>query len=291
MSILVIGGSGYIGSRLVENLVVQDIPTTIWDLNQPPLPLLKKVQFVQKDFINVVSSDLVDFDTVVLLAGVSSVRASQANPALAVRANIEGLVQLFSVIGDKLLIYASSGSVYDGCGKYLASEDTPLSQPRNIYDFSKQAGDEIAAIYGRRWFGLRFGTVNGVSPNMRTDLVVNRMTLTASQKRFVEIANPHAYRAILCIEDLATFISSLVQKSPSGSYSGILNLGSFNVTIGDLGNQIADQMKVPIKNLPSSNTYDFSMSTIKARSMFGFEPVGTLEHLTMSLSAYWAQEA
>ena len=290
MSVLVIGGSGYIGSRLVEKLLVQGISTTVWDLNPPPLSLMKMAQFVQKDFLNVVSSDLTTFDSVVLLAGVSSVRASQANPALAVRANIEGLVQLFSVIGDKLLIYASSGSVYDGCGEHLAAEDSTLSQPRNVYDLTKQTGDEMAAFYGHRWLGLRFGTVNGVSPNMRDDLVINRMTLMATRDSFIEIANPHVHRAILCIDDLTNFICRIVQENIMESYSGFLNLASFNASIGEIGNQIAHHMNVPIKELPGSNTYNFSMSTTKAKSIFAFKPVGTLEHMTMSLSEHWARK-
>ena len=290
MNVLVIGGSGYIGSRLVEKLVEQGISTMVWDLNQLPLSLSNKVEFVQRDFLNIVPSDLTHFETVVLLAGVSSVRASQLNPALAVRANIEGLVKLFSVLGDKLLIYASSGSVYDGCGGYPAAEDLPLSQPRNIYDLTKQAGDGMAAFYGHRWLGLRFGTVNGVSQNMRADLVINRMTLTATQNGFVEIANPHVHRAILCIDDLTNFIARIVQEDVKELYSGFLNLASFNATIGEIGNQISYQLNVPIKELPSSNTYNFSMSTTKARSIFGFQPIGTLEQLTMSLSTHWTNK-
>jgi nucleoside-diphosphate-sugar epimerase len=287
MSVLVIGGSGYIGSRLVEKLTVQGIPTTIWDLNHSPLSPSNKVEFVQKDFLNIVSSDLTAFDSVVLLAGVSSVSASQRSPELTVRSNIEGLVRLFSVIDNKLLIYASSGSVYDGCGERPAVEGLSLSQPRNIYDLTKQVGDEIAAFYGHRWLGLRFGTVNGVSPSMRTDLVINRMTLTASQRGFVEIANPYAHRAILCIDDLTNFICKVVQQNVGESYSGVLNLASFNASIGEIGSRIARQLNVPIRELPSSNTYDFSMSTTKARSVFGFKPVGTLENLTTSLSTHY----
>ena len=287
MSVLVIGGSGYIGSRLVEKLAAQGIPTTIWDLNQSPIAPLNKVQFVQKDFLNVALPDLTAFDSVVLLAGVSSVSASQRNPELAVRSNIEGLVRLFSVIGNKLLIYASSGSVYDGCRAHLAVEGTSLSQPRNIYDLTKQVGDEIAAFYGHRWLGLRFGTVNGVSPSMRTDLVINRMTFMASQHGFVEIANSYAHRAILCIDDLTNFICKIVQQNVGESYSGVLNLASFNASIGEIGSRIARQLNVPIKELPGSNTYDFSMSTTKARSIFGFKPVGTLENLTKSLSTHY----
>lgn len=287
MNVLVIGGSGYIGSRLAEKLLLNGISTTVWDLNQPPPSLINRVKFVQKDFSNINASDLTAFEAVVLLAGVSSVRASQLNPAAAVRANIEGLVNLLSVIGEKLLIYASSGSVYDGCGEHLAAEDLPLSQPRNIYDLTKQAGDGLAALYGHRWLGLRFGTVNGISQNMRTDLVINRMTLMATQNGYIEVANPHAHRPILCIDDLTNFITRIVQEDVKDLHSGFLNLASFNASIGEIGSRISQQLNVPIKELPDSNTYNFTMATTKARSIFGFQPIGTLEQLTMSLSAHW----
>lgn len=288
MRVLVIGGSGYIGSRLVQELIELGIPTTVWDLDPPSESLIGKAEFIQRDFLNVVSSDLAEFDSVVLLAGVSSVRKAQGNPALTVRVNIEGLVRLFSQIGNKLLIYASSGSVYDGCGEHLAGEDSPLSQPRNIYDLSKQVGDEIATIYGHRWLGLRFGTVNGVSQNMRTDLVINHMTLTAHRDGVVEIANPHVHRSILCIDDLARFVSKVVQTQPSEMYSGIVNLASFNTSIGDIGRHVAEYFKVQIKELPPSLTYDFSMLTTKAIAMFGFEPIGTLEKITNSVATKYA---
>jgi len=287
MSVLIIGGSGYIGSHLSQKLCSQNIPVTVWDLQAPPSSNSSQLEFVQRNFLSVDSSDLRKFETVVLLAGVSSVRAAQADPGLAIQSNIEGLVRLIGAVGEKLLIYASSGSVYDGCGGHPATEGSPLSQPRNVYDLSKQAGDEIATLYGERWLGLRFGTVNGVSPRIRTDLVVNRMTLTACQSREVEVSNPHVHRSILCVDDLVNFLSKLVHDQPDASYSGVLNLASFNATIGEIGASIANQLGATIVERPATSTYNFSMSTTKARAMFGFNPSTTIETLVKSLEAHY----
>lgn len=291
MSVLVIGGSGYIGSRLAQELVQQGITTTVWDIQPPSGPIVNKVTYVERSVLDVSSVDLKPFETVVLLAGVSSVGAAKADPALTIRSNLEGLVRVLNAVDKKLLIYASSGSVYDGCGGHPASEDAPLSQPRNVYDLTKQAGDEIAMLYGTRWLGLRFGTVNGVSPRMRTDLVINRMVLTALRFNAIEVSNPHVHRSILCINDLVRFIRQQAQKQPSELFSGVVNLASFSVTIGEIGTGVAEHLNASIRNLPASSTYDFSMSTTKASAMFGFEPVGNIKELIISLAAHYRSDS
>lgn len=227
------------------------------------------------DYRSLTAMDLAKYTHIVFLAAHSSVKMTMADPAAAFYNNVLGFKQLLEKITPhQRLIYASSSSVYNGVAGSAVDEDWPNFALGNMYDFSKYANDCFSKYSGCDYVSLRFGTVNGASSNMRTDLIINRMVLTALRDSKVNIANPKVHRPILALSDLVGAIEAIIRGKPPG---GIYNLASFNSTVWEIGEYIARSFGVDIEHMPDTPTYDFSIQAEKLQRATGFKFSGTLE--------------
>jgi hypothetical protein len=141
----------------------------------------------------------------------------------------------------------------------------------NHYDLQKITVDLIANKYiaeGKNIVGLRFGTVNGASPNTRSDLMINSMVRSALETGAINIKNSHIRRAILGINDVVNAIDTLIgTEVDPGQY----NLASFNSTVATIADIVAQMTKAKIINHPNDPlTYDFELSTYKFQEATGF---------------------
>ena len=113
----------------------------------------------------------------------------------------------------QILIYASSGSVY-GSTNTTSLEDVPLKfKPINNYDLTKYSLDVHAEKFIRDGYnivGLRFGTVNGWSPNIREELMINSMTKKAIREGTILINNKTIKRPILGISYISRAIREII---------------------------------------------------------------------------------
>ncbi len=96
--------------------------------------------------------------------------------------------------------------------------------------------DEWLGQQDRSWVSLRLGTLWGVSPNMRRDLVVNAFTWEAIHKKHIH-PQSEAKRPILNVDD-AGWIISLAAILPA--VQGIYNACSENVTVTQLADRIGN---------------------------------------------------
>ena len=72
MKIFIVGGAGYIGSRLIPDLLVHNYEVTVLDLLWFGNHLPAGVEVVKKDVFDIDKSYLKNFDQVIFLAGLSS---------------------------------------------------------------------------------------------------------------------------------------------------------------------------------------------------------------------------
>jgi nucleoside-diphosphate-sugar epimerase len=150
-------------------------------------------------------------------------------------------------------------------------EECPEYRSGNFYDLSKYEIDSYVKLFeGCEYYGLRFGTVNGPSPNFRTDIMINAMYVSALNNKHIRINNPHIRRPILGIKDLGRAVLSII-KNGTDAKRGIYNLASFNSTVELIGRHVSDYMDVPLEFTPDSpNVYDFAISTKKFEQAFDF---------------------
>ena len=127
---------------------------------------------------------------------------------------------------------------------------------------------------GKRFYGLRFGTVCGYSSNPRNELMINSMTQSALLDKKVVVSNPDYFRAVLGMQDVCRAITYLLTgEIPPGHY----NLASFNMTIGDIGQEIARQFKVKLEISSGDSNYSFCLDVTKFERCAGMEFLETPE--------------
>lgn len=309
--ILIIGGTGYIGSALFRFLSAQ--------LNGPTVPVPQYYATVPKyaidtvdlewfgntvnpsnlimDFRDLTAEQLAKYDVVILLAGHSSVpMANNSDPESTFKNNVRNFVNLMHKLraGQKF-IYAGSASVYNGIPDDNVTEEYTLLTPSNIYDLTKQDIDLYASVSFPHIesYGLRFATVNGLSENLRTDIMINAMVETALTQREVKLFNPNIRRPILHIHDLCRAFQAVIDCPDDRR--GVYNLSSFNGTSGDIAEGVATTMGVTLHEIEQGKieqvvgsklppAYDFSVSAEKFCRTFNFAFQGYIERIVEELA-------
>lgn len=262
---LIIGGNGYIGSALYQKIDADSIDLCLFGKD---LGYSKQINY---DKIDV--NQIQQYDTIILLAGHSSLQMCEYNKKNAWVNSVNYFYNLCEKINDKqLLIYASSASVY-GINENLCCESDINLNPINQLDLIKVTIDIIANKFigdGKNIIGLRFGTVNGYSKNIRSDLMINSMIYTCKKNGFIEITNDWIKRPILGTEDLVRAVIRIIGSKKI--YSGQYNLCSFNSTVSDIAETVSEKMGCDIikqKNL--NKVYDFQISNQKFKNDYDFE--------------------
>lgn len=265
-NVLVIGGSGYIGNRLVNHLSKKFNCHTA-DIKWFGGP---DSTFTQ-DYATLTIDVLSAYSHVILLAGHSSMAMCEHNWQSAWQNNIVNLTSLIGKLNkDQVLIYASSGSVY-GNGGLNRTENMSLASALVEYDLTKQISEQIAIGAMCKTVGLRFGTLSGFANYARNDLMLNAMIISAKTKNKIECFNGHNHRSILGINDCVRAIESIINQSELLEQHDIFNLASFNGTIEDFVNISSRLLDVPIiKHEKITNTFSFELNCNKFIHKFDF---------------------
>jgi nucleoside-diphosphate-sugar epimerase len=265
--VLIIGGNGYVGSRLIYDL------HNIYNLHSIDICWFGQPDSHTevRDFKQLTKKELSQYNAIILLAGHSSVKMCDGPVLSSWSNNVNNFIDLVNKLDkSQLLIYASSGSVY-GSSNVISLEDVPLKfKPINNYDLTKYSLDIHAEKFIRDGYtivGLRFGTVNGWSPHVREELMINSMTKKALYDGEISINNKTITRPILGISDISRAVKEIVDKPISGVY----NLSSFADTVQNISGYVSTLLNAKVQEtINVSGAYDFVMNTDKFTSTYNF---------------------
>lgn len=278
--VLIIGGCGYIGSSLFLYLkkrkyFVDTIDIEWYGNYVNPANLKIDYETLDKKFLK-------KYDVIILLAAHSSVSMCLDNNLESFDNNVTKFVHLLRKIDKQVFIYASSSSIYGNTTYNLTAEDYNNYLPNNSYDLAKKTIDHYAYLSSTRFYGLRLGTVCGGSPNLRIDLMINKMYHSAKKYNKITIFNEQTYRPILGMRDLCRAIEVILEKkAPIGFY----NLASFNSSVGEISQELKRSLgRVEIEKKYRKVMYNFSISTKKFEKEFGFKFKDTVGSIARSLS-------
>ena len=296
--VLIIGGNGYIGNKLYQYLIsyqggtgyLVDVIDTCWFGQSIEETIVKDYKTMSKEFYS-------EYETIILLAGHSSVKMSEASSNSCFNNNVKNFIRLLEKLTDRQkFIYASSSSVYGSVGGRTVNEKYYGFEPYNQYDISKHTSDLYAVKSELQYYGLRFGTVNGYSPVLRTDVMINAMVNSALRDKEIKLFIKDTMRPILGINDLCRGVETIIDNE--SDQRGLYNLASFNKTAEQIAYEVGDVMNVPVIEYESdptnitnvknqTKTYNFSISTLKFRKTFKFSFKETVESITESLVSNW----
>ena len=151
--ILVLGGNGFIGSHLVEELVAEGYPVRVFSRSKyRPDEAILGVDYRYADFADSVSvaEALVDVDVVVHLISTTVPTTANLDPAADIRGNListVSLLQQMREMGVNRLVYLSSGgTVYGDARKIPIPEEHPRA-PLSSYGIVKVAIENYIAMF------------------------------------------------------------------------------------------------------------------------------------------------
>ncbi|MDP7195984.1 MAG: NAD-dependent epimerase/dehydratase family protein [SAR202 cluster bacterium] len=280
MKVLVTGGSGFIGSHVVDKLKEKGIDVRVYDLVMPTFR--KDIEYYQGSLLDLQSlrMALSGIDAIYHLGAIADVKDVYNEPHYAESINVRGTInileaaRLSGVI--KRLIFASTIWVYSDCLVEKVDETTPLISPSHLYTATKLASEHYcisySKLYGLPTTILRYGIPYG--PRARGAAVIPMFVNKALNGEPITIAGDGSqYRNFIYVEDLAEGnVYALKRKARNKIY----NLdGNEKVTI----KQIAESIKKIVGNVKieytSARPGDFSgkdVSTELAESELGWKP-------------------
>jgi len=292
MKILVAGGAGYIGSVLVPKLIARGYEVDVVDLLWFGNTLPGDIRVMRRDVLDLTRDELVGYDQVVFLAGLSNDPMAEYSPGKNFVFNAASPAYLAYIAKQarvRRFVYASSCSVYGYTENELFDERSPAISTYP-YGISKLQGEFAALQLQDETFSviaLRKGTVCGYSPRMRLDLVINTMFKTALTTNVITVNNPAIWRPILAIQDAA---SAYIRAIECGAeISGIFNVASGNYTLGELADYVSDALRelvglearLDIKHLTDVRNYKVSCE--KAQTTLSFKPAHDVRSIVKDL--------
>jgi len=299
---LIIGGMGYIGVALVDYLIEHLNHSIVVIDSEEYCKSVKKrnnVEYIVSEFQNLPKQYYLQFSNIILLAGQGSVSNSN-NLINVINNNIKNFAWLLeNITSSQKFIYASSSSIYGNTLDKEVDEDysnTNGYKPYNYYDWSKQTIDQLSELSNKHYYSLRFGTVNGFSRNLRSDLMINSMIYNAKTNGKIFVSNKHINRPILGIQDLCRAVYTIVINGKQ-ELSGVYNLNSFNSTIEQIATCVARSINVPCEELTTqtqvvnfklqTKCYDFKIHSTKFIKNFNFQFQETITSIIDGLDNNW----
>lgn len=265
--ILVTGGTGYIGSHTVVDLLTAGFDVISIDSNiRSKAVTLDRIESITGKRIVNYPVDLCDKEAtrrvfqeneisgIIHFAALKSVPESVDKPLLYYRNNIDSLVNVLELaeeFGVKDVVFSSSCSVYGNAQDLPVTEDTPFGAAESPYAHTKQIGEDIIRAHAKRSNGrfmlLRYfnpvgAHESGLLGEDTTDVitaVVPRITGTAIGKyaEFTIFGHDYDTRDGSCIRDYIhvmdianahTKALQYLSKQSIGGTVQVLNLGTGN---------------------------------------------------------------
>jgi nucleoside-diphosphate-sugar epimerase len=294
--IVVIGGAGYIGTHVVDQLLKKGYRVRVLDrlmYGSEPLEAFvphAKFEFVDGDATDIskLALALQGASSVVHLAGLVGDPACAVDESFTRHTNIVATRMVKEVaqsLGISRFVFASSCSVY-GVSDVEVTELDALN-PVSLYAQTK-IDSERELLHGvpDDFFVtvLRFATVFGHSYRPRFDLVANLFTAQAMTNGRITVVGADQWRPFVHVRDLARAIVMVLEADPVSVQSQIFNVGDsrLNMTIGQLGQLVhrvvSERRTVDLQVTDNpSDRRNYAVSFAKIQAQLGFRAETDLE--------------
>lgn len=293
--VLVTGGAGYVGCRLVPKLLSAGYEVTVYDwmvFGDAGLPSSPRLDVIKGDIRNTQDffNEAKNCDAVIHLACISNDPSFELDPNLSRSVNydcFEPMVMAAKDAGIQRFIYASTSSVYGVSDAAEVTEDHPLI-PLTDYNKYKGLCEPLLNKHGSPDFTvvtIRPATVCGPSPRMRFDLSVNILTNLAINKGIITVFGGSQKRPNINIDDMTDLYLKLLELPKEKIHRKIFNAGYQNYTISELAEMVKkvvaeeypERSPIQIQTSTSDDLRSYHVSSRKIMEELGFVPKRTVE--------------
>jgi UDP-glucose 4-epimerase len=281
--IAVTGGSGFIGSHIVDKLIEKGYDVGVIDVKHPHR---NDVKHLKTDVLN--REELVkatrDVEYIYHLAALANIDDVYRNPVLGVRVNCEGTVNVLEAARKnevERVLYASTVWVYGGSPGREVDENSPIYPTGHLYTSTKIVSEffchDYWKMYGQKFTILRYGIPYG--PRGREETVIPIFIKRAISREPIQIfGDGLQYRNFIYVEDLASGNVAALKKVAENK---IYNLdGKEKITILDIANMIKKligDVKIEFEEGRISEYRGKDVSCELAKKELGWEPVTDFE--------------
>jgi len=316
--VLVTGGSGFIGSALVEALVSRGETVRVLDDNSRGA--LRRLRAVERD-VELVDGDVRDagaveaamrgIDEVHHLAFVNGTATFYSQPDLVLDVGVKGIVNVIDACrhnGVGRLVLASSSEVYQSPPRIPTDESVPLVipdplNPRLSYAAGKIISEIMVINHGRKHFErvLIFRPHNVYGPDMGFDHVIPQFAVRLKRAAAAQPSGTLAFpiqgsgeetRSFCHVDDLVQGVMIMRER---GEHLGIYHIGTTEeIAIADLARRMA---RIAGREIALRASAALPGSTprrcpdISKLSALGYRPRVTLDDgLPPTLNWYWEHE-
>jgi len=258
MKILLIGGAGYVGSVLTEELLERGYSVKIFDRFYFGDRGLEKhrdrVEVIRGDMRHLTAGVLDDVGTVVNIGGLSNDPTAEYNPKANHEMNTLATqlsAELCKKAGVRRYILASSCSIYDVGVKeeekdVVIDETAPVA-PKAAYSSSKYKAERILLSLMDKDFApviLRKATIYGFSYRMRYDLVVNTFVKDALTKGYLTpYFGGEMWRPLVDVRDAAKAYIACIEADEDKVKGEIFNVVYRNFRVSEVALRVRSALK------------------------------------------------
>lgn len=291
--IFITGGTGYIGTRLSEELANEGHIVTAYDTQYfgvSNLDKTKNIKLVKGDIrdINHLTESSRDHEIFLHLACISNDTSFALNEKLSTSVNLdcfEPMVLAAKKNKISKFIYASTSSVYGLSEKKDVKEDHPLI-PLTLYNKYKGECEPLLLKHTDENFtGVIFrpATVCGYSKRLRLDLTVNILTNFAYNKGFIKVFGGDQMRPNLNIKDYIRVVKMFINAPKENVNNQIFNVGYQNLKVKDIAHIVKKvceekyNKKIDIQFESSDDKRSYHINSDKIYEELKFKPIHTIE--------------
>jgi nucleoside-diphosphate-sugar epimerase len=297
MKVLITGGAGYLGSNLTRHLLEAGYTVTVLDnLMYDQVTLLHlfgnpKFQFELGDVRDKkLLQKLVELNDVIIpLAAIVGMPACKANPELTVAVNYQQVADIVEVLrDDQKLILPNTNSQY-GSSDSIITEESPFN-PLSLYAKTKCDAENTMLAKGNG-VSLRLATVFGVSPRMRTDLLVNDFVYKSVVDGYLVLFEAHFKRNYIHVQDIARTFQFIIENyDKCKGHAFNVGLSTANLSKLELAEKIKSHIpSLVIKQDDFKEDFDkrnYIVSNEKLEAL-GWKPIYDLDYgIKQLISAY-----
>lgn len=286
--IIITGGGGYVGSRLVPILLKKNYHVTVYDKFYfgNKLEKHKNLKIVIADIRNTkkIYNSSRGNQIFLHLACISNDASFQLKPELSKSINyecFEPMVVAAKLAGIKKFIYASTSSVYGISKKKNVTEEHKLV-PITLYNKYKAECEPLLFKHSSKEFCttiFRPATVCGYSPRQRLDLSVNILTNYAYNKNHIKVFGGNQLRPNLHILDYCRVVLKLINSPNNKIQKKIYNVGHQNMSINSIANHVKENVEkkkkklIKIYKIKSNDKRSYHINSDKIFKELGFKPL------------------